>query len=87
MKSFYYTVKDFAGLHARPVGKIVSETQKYKSKIIIQKDDKTIADAKKILEIMKLNIKFNQNITVIINGIDEDIAIQNLEKFFNKNKL
>lgn len=87
MKSFCYTVKDFAGLHTRPIGKIVSETQKYKSKIIIQKDDKKIADAKKILEIMKLNIKFNQNITIIINGIDEDIAIQNLEKFFNENKL
>ena len=86
MKSFQYTIKDPAGLHTRPVGKIVNEIKKYSSQVIIKITEDKFADARKLLEIMKLNIKSNTEINIIVNGSDEDMVVQNLKLFFEENK-
>ena len=84
MQSFKYTITDPHGMHARPAGKLIKETVKYKSDIRIEKDG-NIADAKRIFSIMGLAIKNSQTITVTADGEDEEKAIKELEQFFYEN--
>ena len=44
MKSFSYTVKDEMGIHARPAGMLVKEVKNFQSKVILEKDGKSVGD-------------------------------------------
>jgi len=84
MKQFNYTIKDELGLHARPAGLLVKKTGSFKSNIQITKNDKS-ADGKRILGIMSLGIKQNDEITVTVEGEDENEAALELKEFFKNN--
>jgi len=84
MKQFIYTIKDELGLHARPAGLLVKKTGSFKSNIKISKNDKSV-DGKRILGVMSLGIKQNEQITVTVEGEDEEEAALALKEFF-KNK-
>ncbi|MCI5727064.1 MAG: HPr family phosphocarrier protein [Clostridium sp.] len=84
MKSFKFTVKDPQGLHARPAGVLVKAAKEFNSKITVVKDEKE-ADAKRVLNLMALGIKCGTEITVNVEGEDEEKAAETLEKFFNEN--
>jgi len=82
MKTFTYTIKDPAGVHARPAGVIVQEAKKYKSTCTIYANGK-FADMKRIFGIMGLCIKNGQEVKVEVAGEDEEaaaIAIENALK-------
>lgn len=81
MKEFCYTITAPDGIHVRPAGKLVKETAKYQSDIILEKKRRT-ADAKRIFAVMGLAIKHGDSLTVKVNGEDEEIAVQALETFF-----
>ncbi len=84
MKKFTYVVTDSEGIHARPAGLLVKKASCYTSDIFIQKDEKKI-DAKKILGVMSLGAKQGQEVTIIIEGNDENEAYDELQTFFTQN--
>lgn len=81
MKQFTYTIKDDLGIHARPAGLLVRLSSKYNSQITLVKDKKT-ADAKRIFSVMALGVRYNDTITVMVEGNDETEAAEALKDFF-----
>lgn len=84
MKEFFYAVKDPSGIHARPAGLLVKETNKYQSSIKIEHNEKG-ADAKRIFAVMALGAKCGDNLKFIIEGSDEENAEKGLKDFLEKN--
>ena len=84
MKSFNYTIIDPVGIHARPAGVLVKEAKKYASAVSVVKGDKK-ADAKKLMVLMGLGVKCGDEVTVEVDGADEDTAVTALEAFFKEN--
>jgi len=84
MKEFTYTITDEQGIHARPAGMLVKQAAKYMSTIKIVKGQKS-ADAKRLFGLMGLGVKTGEDVTVTVEGADEDIAVKELETFFEEN--
>lgn len=84
MREFRYVIKDEQGIHARPAGLFVKEAASCESKITINKDGKEV-DAKRILGVMGLGVKKDQEIVLKAEGSDEDQAIEKLSKFLQEN--
>ena len=84
MREFRYVIKDEQGIHARPAGLFVKEAASCESKITISKDGKEV-DAKRILVVMGLGVKKEQEIVLKAEGSDEDQAIEKLSKFLQEN--
>jgi phosphocarrier protein len=68
------TVQNETGIHARPASKIVKEAAKYKSSIKIKKEEK-VFDAKSIISLMAMAVSKGEQVTIIAEGVDEDLAI------------
>lgn len=84
MREFRYVIKDEQGIHARPAGLFVKEAASCESKITISKDGKEV-EAKRILGVMGLGVKKDQEIVLKAEGSDEDQAIEKLSKFLQEN--
>ncbi|PID24054.1 HPr family phosphocarrier protein [Sporosarcina sp. P7] len=65
------------GLQARQAALFVQEANKYSADIYLKKDNRQV-NAKSIMGIMSLAIAKGTEITLITDGIDEDLALQNL---------
>ena len=83
MKEFKYVITDPQGIHARPAGEFVKAAASFRSSVDITKDAKTVS-AKKIFGVMGLAVKQGQEITVTIEGDDEDAAAAELEAFLKE---
>ena len=84
MKEFKYVITDPQGIHARPAGELVKEVKPFASSIKLVKDGKE-GDCKKIFGIMGLGIKKGEEVTVRIDGEDEDAAYEAISKFMQEN--
>ena len=84
MKSFTYTIQDELGIHARPAGMLAKAAAAYKSVVTIDNGTKK-ADAKRLMAIMSMGIKKGTEVTVSVEGDDEETAAAALEKFFQDN--
>ena len=84
MKEFKYVVQDELGLHARPAGLLVKEAAKYKS-TVTQDSGVNTDDAKRIMAVMSMGVKKGVEVTVTIEGEDEDVAFEAIQKFFQEN--
>lgn len=85
MKSFTYTIKEAEGIHARPAGVVTKACKAMApNKVTITKGAKT-ADASKIFAVMGLGVKCGEEITVAVEGPDEDAKITELEALFTAN--
>jgi phosphocarrier protein len=84
VRSFKYVINDEVGLHARPAGLLVNEAKKYASKIILEAKGKSV-EATRLMMILGLGIKQGNEVTVKIEGEDEELASEKLENFFQKN--
>lgn len=84
MVTFTFTVKDEAGLHARPAGLLVKEAAKCSSKVTLKKGDKT-GDAKRIFNIMGLSIKCGEEVEMMVEGDKEQEEAAALEAFVKEN--
>lgn len=84
MKEFKYVVQDELGLHARPAGLLVKEAAKFKSAITLDCGVKK-ADAKRIMAVMSMGVKQGVEVTVTVEGEDEDAAFAAIETFFKEN--
>ena len=84
MKEFKYVITDPEGIHARPAGILVKQAAGYQSSVKIAKGEKS-ADAKRIFGVMGLGVKTGEEITITVEGADEDTAAAELETFFKEN--
>ena len=84
MKEFKYVITDPEGIHARPAGILVKQAAGYQSIVKIAKGEKS-ADAKRIFGVMGLGVKTGEEITITVEGADEDTAAAELETFFKEN--
>jgi len=62
----------------------VKQAAGYQSAVKITKGEKT-ADAKRIFGVMGLGVKTGEEVTITVEGADEDTAIAELEAFFKEN--
>lgn len=85
MKSFKYTITDPVGIHARPAGNLVAEVKKYASNITITNPAGKSAAGGKLIQLMGLGIRQGDEVTVTVEGSDEDTAAPALENFFKSN--
>lgn len=83
MKTLSYTIKDEQGIHARPAGELVKAAKAFTSSIKIVKDGKE-GDCKKIFTVMALAVKKDNEVTIRIEGEDEDAAFTAMEKFMKE---
>ena len=84
MKEFKYVITDPEGIHARPAGILVKQAAGYQSSVKIAKGEKS-ADAKRIFGVMGLGVKTGEEVTITVEGADEDTAAAELETFFKEN--
>ena len=84
MKEFQYTVKDACGIHARPAGLLVKVAKGFASTATLEKGGKT-CDLRKLMALMGMGVKQGDEVTVQVEGPDEDAAFEALEKFFQEN--
>lgn len=78
VKSFKHNIKDELGLHARPASVLVTEAKKYNSKIMVTSKDKTV-DATSMIYLMTMAVKHGEEITIDIEGDDEEAAYAGLK--------
>lgn len=78
------TIRDEAGLHARPAASIVKLANKFTSNIIIEFGEK-VANAKSIMALMKLGVKGNTAVIIKAEGDDEQEAIDIISTAINNN--
>lgn len=71
------TIKNSVGLHARPAALFVRTCSKYRSDIFVEKDGKKV-NAKSIMGIMALGVYPNEEIKIIVDGVDEEAAIKDI---------
>lgn len=84
MKTFNFEIRDEVGIHARPAGLLVKESKKYESRIIIKKNGKA-AEASKLMAVMGLGVKCGDIVQIEVEGVDEEVACEELRTFFEKN--
>lgn len=84
MKEFTYVITDPEGIHARPAGELVKAAKEYASTIKIAKDGKS-GDCKKIFGIMGLGVKKGNEVTITVEGEDEEAAFEGIMKFMQEN--
>jgi phosphocarrier protein len=75
------TIKNRAGIHARPAALIVQTASKFTSKIWLEKGTDKI-NAKSIMGIITLGASFGTPIRITADGIDEDAATGAIEALF-----
>jgi phosphocarrier protein HPr len=68
------TIKNRAGIHARPAALIVKVASKFSSQIFIEKGTEKI-NAKSIMGIITLGAGYNTAITITADGEDEKEAL------------
>ena len=84
MKTFSYTVRDEAGIHARPAGMIVKKCKESGCSVSLKHGDKT-ADGSKLFSVMSLGIKSGDTVEVTVVGENEEAAADTLLQFFKEN--
>ena len=85
MQQFNFTVKDPLGIHARPAGIIAKMAKPYADTVItITKGDKTVK-ASQLMKLMSLAAKNGDEVTVTVEGPEEDAAFEAVKAFFDAN--
>ena len=84
MKEFKHVITDPMGLHARPAGMLVKAVASYASKITVTAPTGT-ADAKRLIALMRLAAKQGMELTITVDGADEETASAELQAFMAAN--
>ena len=76
------TVKNRAGIHARPASLIAQLANKFQSEISLEKDS-IVVNAKSIMGVITMAAGYNTTITLKVDGPDEQDAANAIEKLFD----
>ena len=75
------TVKNRAGIHARPAALLVEAAARYECQIFIVKDGARI-NAKSIMGILTLGASYNSTLEIEADGENEESAVETLVQLF-----
>lgn len=75
------TIKNRAGIHARPAALIVQTANEFDSEIYMEKSGNKI-NAKSIMGIITLGAAYNTTLSVIADGEDEEAAVAAIVRLF-----
>ena len=81
MTSKTVTIKNRAGIHARPAALIVNTANQYESEIFLEKDTMRI-NSKSIMGIITLGASYKSTISIMAEGPDESEAVEAIAKLF-----
>ena len=84
MKEFKHVIADPLGMHARPAGMLVKAVAGYASKVTVTAPTGT-ADAKRLIALMRLAAKQGMELTITVDGADEETASAELQAFLAAN--
>jgi phosphocarrier protein HPr len=84
MQEITLVVEHKVGLHARPAALFVRAAKKFKSDILVRKDEREV-DAKSITSMLGLGAGQGAVITIKANGEDEGAAVQALQELVKNN--
>jgi len=77
------TIRNRAGMHARPAALLVKTASGFASQIYIEKDSERV-NGKSIMGVITLGATFNTPLTIIADGPDEVQAVDAIEKLFER---
>jgi len=75
------TVRNRAGIHARPAALIAQTANKFASEIIIEKDTAEV-NAKSIMGVITMAAGYNTTLTLKVDGADENEACEAIFNLF-----
>ena len=75
------TIKNRAGIHARPAALLVETANRFAASIFLEKDGEQI-NGKSIMGILTLAATYNTPIKIIADGSDEEEAVQTIGRLF-----
>ncbi len=75
-------IKLSGGLEARPIAVLVQVASQYESTVYLQIDNKKV-NAKSIMGMMSLGLNSGEQVTVLVDGADEQDALANIEKYLS----
>jgi phosphocarrier protein HPr len=75
------TIKNRAGIHARPAALLVETASRFRSAILLEKDGEQI-NSKSIMGILTLAATYNTPIRIIVEGEDEQEALEAVSLLF-----
>jgi phosphocarrier protein HPr len=75
------TIKNRAGIHARPAALIVQTANQFQSQIFFEKDSNRI-NGKSIMGIITLGATYNSTLNVVVDGPDEKTALEAIVRLF-----
>ncbi|HOT62276.1 MAG TPA: HPr family phosphocarrier protein [Treponemataceae bacterium] len=75
------TIKNRAGIHARPAALIAQTANRFASEILIEREDTRI-NAKSIMGIITMAASYNSVLIICADGPDESEAIAAIEALF-----
>ncbi len=84
MISYEYIVLDKQGLHAINSLRLSKEASEYESRITL-KSKKGTADCKNVLSLISLGARYGECLELIVEGQDENSAIEFLKEFLQTN--
>ena len=84
MKEFKHVINDPMGMHARPAGMLVKAAGNFSSKVTVSAPTGT-ADGKRLMALMRLAAKQGMELTVSVEGADEEKAAAELKAFLEAN--
>ncbi len=70
-------IPNSAGLHARPAAVLANMARKYSSDIWLQRGDAR-ANAKSVVSLMSLDVRYNDKVNLLAQGLDAQDAVANL---------
>lgn len=76
------TINIPSGLDARPVALLVQVASQYECSIYVASNEKRV-NAKSIMGMMSMCISTGEKVTVTADGPDEQVAIENIEKYLS----
>ena len=76
------TIRLENGLEARPVAMLVQVASQFDSTIYLEAGEKKV-NAKSIMGMMSLGLDTGEKVTAVIEGNDEDAALEGIEKYLS----
>ena len=75
-------VKILTGLHARPAANLVKLANTFNCSVILIKENKEI-NAKDIWDVLNGGVESGDNLTIVCDGEDDSLAIEQVYAFIN----
>ncbi|MFN3412025.1 MAG: HPr family phosphocarrier protein [Exilispira sp.] len=85
MKEKSVIIKLDDGIHARPAAILVQKASSYPNTTIKIRRDNVEIDAKSIMSIMMLALTYGSEITIIAEGLEEEIAVEEISNLIENN--